>query len=423
MITIQFLRRHYAGLVQLASNATRTVRWFHILKLASTLCTQFAALYLVYVLTPAEYGQFALIISVAQLMYVLTSGWSSGSVINLGSQSFAKAGSYKAVVYYRLSIVAMALVAVGSVFFLLRPLIEDYLKISGMFPYVLLLFLGYISYDHASQLLYPGNRDRTQAGAEFAATLTFLLIVGFVVKDLQSYVFAYAAISAVFACAVSVLFLKYFKDQPFHWRRTEFEAVLNYSAWQMIGVISIYLINMGTNYVLVICHVSLEQIGQYNLAYRLYSGFAPFFALFGILIPKWIHSSSAGVRLVHPKLLKIVCALAIFYLASGFALTPLLHAFEMQRYSESVPYFFWLFPAFLLTSYTNLLNTVIANTARFRRAQSGILLQCALLVVFSFPLVSAFGVGGAVAAITVASAAGAAYFNRIYRESLIQVKA
>lgn len=409
-------------LIRLALNATRAVRSFHILKLASTLCTQLASLYLVYVLAPAEYGQFALLTSVAQLMYILTSGWSNGSVINLGSQKFAQTGSYKAIVYYRISIVTVALVAVISMFFVLKPLIEGYMKINDLHAYVLLLFLGYVFYDHAAQLLYPGNHDRTQAAVEFAATLTLLLVVGFAVKDLQSYVFAYAAVSATFAFAVSILFLKYYKDQSFKWRRTEFYSVLNYSAWQLISVISIYLINMGTNYVLVICHVSLAQIGLFNLAYRLYSGFAPFFSLFGILIPKWIHSTNGSVRSVEKKLLKIIGILAILYLISGFALTPLLHVFGMQRYLESVPYFFFLFPAFLLTSYTNLLNTVIANTTRFRRAQAGVLLQSGLLVISGFPLVSAFGVNGAIAAITIASAAGAAYFNRIYRVALIQVK-
>ena len=411
---------NYARIICHLSKTIRSVRLFHILKLASSICTQLASLCLVYVMTPAEYGQFALIASVAQLMYILTSGWSNGSVINLGSRSFTKTGSYKGVVYYRIVIVVVALVAVYSAFLLLQPLIEKYINVSGMFTYVMVLFLGYVLNDHASQLLYPGNRDLTQAGVELATTFTLLLVVGLLVKNLGDYVFAYGIVSVVFASIVSVLFLKYYHAQLFQWRAAEFNAVLNYSAWQMISVISIHIINMGVNYVLVISNVSLEQIGLYNLAYRLFSGFAPFFILFGVLIPKWIHSSTASVNYIEPKILKIVGVLAILYLASGFALRPLLNAFQMQLYLNVVPYYFIMFPAFLLTSYTNLLNTVIANTERFRHAQVGIIIQAALLIISSIALVRLFGVNGAFAAITIASAAGAIYFKKTYSEIIRQ---
>jgi len=353
-------------------------------------------------------------------MYVLTSGWSSGSVINLGSRRFAQTGSYKDIVYYRLSIVGIAFLAVTALFLVLRPVIEGYMKIGGMYLYVLALFVGYVFYDYASQLLYPGNHDRMQAGIEFAATLTLLLVVAFAVHDLRTYVFTYALVTAVFACVVSMLFFKYFHAQPFRWSAKDFGAVLNYSGWQVIGVLGIYLVNMGTNYMLVAAHISLEQIGLYNFAYRLYSGFSPFFALFGILIPKWINSSVVGIHAVEKKILKIIVALAAMYLIAGFALSAVLQFFEMSRYSGSIRFFFLLFPAFLLTSYVNLLNTVLANTTRFRRAQSGIFLQCGLLILFGFPLVLKFGVDGIIAATTVACAAAAMYFHRLYRETLLQ---
>jgi hypothetical protein len=225
----------------------------------------------------------------------------------------------------------------------------------------------------------------------------------------------------MFACAVSVLFFRYFHCHQFEWKRSEFETVFNYSAWQVISVVSIYIINMGMNYLLVIYQVSLEQIGLYNLAYRLYSGFSPFFSLFGIIIPKWIHSSSESVPSIDKKILKIVFSLAILYMAFGIVLIPLLELFDMERYIKSVPYYFMLFPAFLLMSYVNLLNTVIANTAHFRHAQIGALLQAGTLLISGFLLVSAFEVTGAIGAVTLGNLIGSIYFYRIYRNTLIQM--
>ena len=417
-----FIPRKFLKLFRLGCGAIKVVRIFHIMKLASALCAQLASLWLVYELTPAEYGQFALIATVAQLMFILTSGWSSGVVINMGSQSYVRTGSYKAIVVYRICIVAVTFVLVSSIFVLLRPLIEGYMRISGLYIYMLLLFLGYVFYDHASQLLYPGNRDRMQAGLELVANLTLLLVVAVAVKSLQTYILAYTTVTLVFACIVSILFIKIFYKASFRWSRNDFEVVFNYSAWQIISVGSIYAINMGTNYMLVICNVSLEQIGIYNFSYRLFSGFAPFFALFGILIPKWIHASDSGLATVEQRLLKIVGFLAILYLVFGLSLKPLLNIFDIQRYLDSVPYYFWLFPSFIFASYSNLLNTVIANTSQFRRAQIGILVQSCLLIISGFPLVYLFGVKGAIAAITLASAAGVFYFKWIYKENLIRTR-
>lgn len=397
----------------MVSGAISSVRSFHLLKLASSVWTQLASFCLVQFLTPAEYGQFALLATVAQLMFILTCGWSSGAIINLAAQSFSQRGSYKSIVLYRFCIVTVSFVLITSVFTLFSPLIEKYMKISGLYLYVLLLFLGYMFFDYASQLLYPGNRDRIQAGIECVFTFILLLLVVFFVKDLRSYVVAYVTISFLFASVITFLFFLYFHHQPFEWRRTEFLTVLNYSAWQMIGILSIYVVNMGMNYVLVISHLPLEQIGLYNLSYRLYLGFTPFFALFAILMPKWIYSPGFEINLLKRRILKIVFLLALLYLILGVMLTPLIKIFNMERYSLSVVYYFWLFPAFVFTVYANLQNAAISNTASFRQAQYGILLQAGALVFACFPLVSVFGIGGAIISITLASAAGALYFNRM----------
>ncbi|SFE68605.1 hypothetical protein SAMN04489711_104135 [Paracidovorax wautersii] len=360
-----------------------------------------------------------MIVSVAQLMYVLTSGWSNGAILNLGSRSFAQTGSYKKIVYYRLVIVALSFFLVSAFFGMARPTIEDYMKIGGLYSYMLILFVGYVLYDFAAQLLYPGNHDTLQASLELATTLTLVGIVAVLVHDLRSYVTTYAAASGIFASVACAIFLFFYHKEPFHWNNDDFLKVLNYSGWQIVGVLGIYLVNMGSNYLLVFAHVSFEQIGLYGFAYRIYSGFAPFFALFGILVPKWINASSAGIFTIEKKLIKIISILAVLYMTMGILLAAILPALGMDRYSASIKYFFLLFPAFLLTSYVNLMNTVMANTSRFRRAQIGVFLQCGLLMFLGFPLVLAFGVTGIIAAISFACAGGAIYFRLLYRQVIV----
>lgn len=405
--------RALVWMLQVGCRTAKAVRSFHVMKLASALFAQLGSLFLVYVLTPSEYGQFALLATVAQLMFILTCGWSSGAIINLAAQSFSQTGSYKAIVLYRFCIVVASFVLITSVFTFFSPLIEKYMKIDGLYLYVLLLFLGYIFFDYASQLLYPGNRDRIQAGIECIFTFIFLLLAVFFVKDWRTYVIAYVNVSLLFATVITFLFLIYFRHQHFEWRRAEFLTVLNYSAWQMIGILSIYVVNMGMNYVLAISHIPLEKIGLYNLSLRLYLGLTPFFALFAVLMPKWIHSPGFETNLLKRKILKIVLLLTLLYLILGIMLMPLIKIFSMEQYSLSVVYYFWFLPAFIFTAYANLQNAAISNTASFRKAQYGILLQAGVLIVVCFSLVSTFGIGGAITSITLASAAGAIYFHQM----------
>lgn len=402
-------------------NIIKNVRTFHVLKIASAVFTQLASLYLVYALSPDEFGKFSLIATVAQLMFIMTSGWSSGSLINLGSKRFAETGSYLPILAYRISIVVVSMVIVSIVFCTLKGPIEDFMNIKGSSLYVFLLFLGYVLYDYASQLLYPGNKDTHQTIVEFMTSLVFLACVVFIINNISDYIKTYFFAALAFSIVVSIIFYKTLYAPNFSWNKREFNAVLHYSAWQTLSVASIYIINMGTNYVLVAENMTHEQIGVYNLAYRLYSGFSPFFALFGILIPKWMHSPNLKFSELDKKIKKIVLGLGSIYLLVGFTLMPVVSLLGMSKYSESVHYFFYLFPAFIFSCYSNLVNTVIANTSYFRKSQFGILIQSLILITCCIFLVKYFGMMGAVVAITCASISGALYLNMSYR-SIMNIK-
>lgn len=396
------------------------IKPFYIIKLLSSFFAQLVSLFLVYLLSPNEYGHLALIISVAQLMFIMTSGWSNGAVINLGSKSYAESGTYKNIVSYRTIIVLFSFLVISLLFILLKIPISNFILKRENFTLVYILFLGYLLYDFSSQLLYPGNKDLIQSLSELMATFSLLLLTFLYVRSIKDYVYIYFAIYLLFALLVITLFIHYYGHKKIGWNREDFFYVLKYSFWQILSVVGIYVTNIGINYVLVFYKISVGDIGLYNFAYRLFTGFTPFFALFGIIIPKWIYNTDKNKlhTLLMRRFFYSICILSTFYLCVALTLKPFLIFVGKEDYLQSAKYFIYLFPAFLFMCYSNLMNTVIMNTLYFKQAQFAIIFQGISLLVCSFSLIYFWGMIGAIGATIFSFAIGAIYLHFLYKRYL-----
>ncbi len=363
-------------------------------------------------MTPGEYGHLVLLITIAQLMFIFTSGWSNGAIINLGSKSFAEKGSYIDIVWYRTVIVLASLVVISVIFYFLKFPIQDFIVVRNNYALVYILFIGYVFYDYASQLLYPGNKDLIQSFTELIATLSLVVLILMFVKDIQSYVYIYTGVFFCFFITVIIIFLKYFGRKRINFVKNEFNFVLKYSSWQVLSIVGIYVMSIGINYIFVFNKVDIVDIGLYNFSHRLFLGFSSFFALFGILIPKWVHNPNKDkfAYQLKRKLVYTIVILSSLYLCVGVLLKPVLMLLEKMDYIKSVEYYFYLFPAFVFMCYGNLMNMVAMNTDYFRRAQFAIVGQGVALILFAYPLVHYFGVIGGIVAVTISFFVGSVYF-------------
>lgn len=140
---------------------------FYISKLASPILNQITSLMMVLILSPSEYGYLGLVISLSQLFYVASCGWTNGVLLNIGSKRQADTGAYADIVFYRFIIVVPIVLFFILAAFFGEDLINDFYKINGSYTLVIYLFLGYVFYDFGSQILYPGNMNRTQSLLEF----------------------------------------------------------------------------------------------------------------------------------------------------------------------------------------------------------------------------------------------------------------
>lgn len=393
---------------------------FYIIKLVSSVLVQVSSLFLVYLLPAKEYGYLALLMSVSSLMFVLTSAWSNGAVINLGSKSFAEKGSYSDIVFYRFIIVISGIIILSILYLLFKTQIISFLHVSKNYGLAYILFLGLVAYDFSYQLLYPGNKDTLQSVLEFSAAILIFAGMVILVKNIKGYVYVYSIISGLFAVLTISFFLYYFGFKNARFNFADFKYVLQYSFWQVLSVIGIYIVNVGMNYIFVFSKISPTEIGQYNFAFKLFSGFSAFFALFGIVIPKWVHTKNENIgQILSKRIMYIVGLLTVFYIIIALILHPFLLFVGKTDYLASAKFYFMLFPAFIFMAYTNLLNTVVANTSFFKNAQYAVLIQVIVLLLVCFPLVHYIDVVGAIIATTVSYIVCSFYFFQLYRNKIL----
>lgn len=393
---------------------------FSIVKLISAFINQFSSLFLIYILPAKEYGKLVLLMSVSSLMFILTSGWTNGVLINLGTKRYVQKKNYNDIVIYRSCIIISSMFFVSLFFFIFKDSISLYIKDIHNLKYVYLYFIGLVAFDFSYQLLYPGNKNFLQSSLEFCIVFIILLLVYFFAKDGNMYITIYTIFSIIFLLLVLSIFIASYYKYSFQFNVNDFKNVLHYSLWQILSVICIYIINVGMNYVFVYNEVDLKSIGQFNFSFKLFMGFSSFFSLFGILIPKWVNTNEITNRylFLKKKIITIVVALFIIYIIVYLFLEPLIYFVGKEDYLSSIEYFKLLIPSFLLMTYSNLLNTIIANTPFYKNAQYAIAIQVIVLLILSYPLVHIWKIEGMIIAITTSYIVNAIYFHSIYKSKI-----
>lgn len=403
----------------LPKNFLKKIEPYFAFKLLSSIFSQISSLFLIYLLPPKDYGYLALIISVSQVMFTLTSGWSNGAIINLGTKNYSSKGSYKDIVIYRGLIVIICFILISSFFLLLQSSVLEIVHAHDNLKYTYFLFLGYIFYDFSYQLLYPGNKNNLQAILEFIYTLSFLILMFLFVKNIKDYSLVFLFSSFLFFLITVCAFIYFFGRDKYSWNKEDFNLVLKYSAWQLMSVLGIYIVNLGNNYVFVLNNVSVESIGLYNFAFKLFSGFSVIFGLFGIIIPKWIHSVNVNHKNLMNKVYLIIFGLSCAYVLLALVVEPFIKLIGKSDYIDSVRIFYFLFPAFIFMSYVNLMNTIVANTKHYKYAQFAIVFQVIVIFAAGLPLIHFYGINGAIISATISYFICSIFFYVIYNKKII----
>ena len=104
----------------------------------------------------------------------LATGKSFEDEPDLTKKYYKETGSYKNVIIYRLYLVSICFLFISIVFILAK---DSIIRFTGSFSNYLLayiFFLGLVLNDFVSQILYPGDKNKLQAGIMFFNNIIIL---------------------------------------------------------------------------------------------------------------------------------------------------------------------------------------------------------------------------------------------------------
>lgn len=374
------------------------IKPYYIFNICASLCVQIIALILVYILTPEDYGYYSLITSVAQIMFILCSGWTNATVVNIGTREYKDTGTYKDLIIYRLIIVSSCFVLISIIFYLCRSHITEFVGNGEKYNLTYLFFLGLIFNDFVYQIFYPGEKNTFQTITMLFFNSSILLCVFLFVKSLSEYIYINTIIQTLLFIFLLSAFFIYYRKSEFSFSPSKFKTILTYSGWQLFGVLGLYLINLGSNYILRGNNIEVGEIGLYNFAYKLFCCFVPVFSLLGVVLPKWIHDKNINNKwlFIKRRMCIVIIILIVCYILVWCLLPVFLRIINKVEYSHSTDYFILLLPAFVFYSINQILNIVILNTPYYKYSQIISIAQGLVLILVSSCMVRLWDVYGAV---------------------------
>lgn len=229
-------------------------------------------IFIVRKLSVKDFGIFSVAFMLIGLITTFGFSWSSSSVIYFGSKEKAKHGSLNKTFWARNIIIFVSLVITTLLFFLFQFQINLYIGINISYLILIWLYVS-VAEDYLIQYFLAVKKQLYSSLLSITAKLIYILLIAFIPFDVKTLVILNIVSHA------SVLFYIFGMNGKdigkFEFERTWFKEVLNFSLWQLFGFSGLYLINFGDT-VVIKYFMATEDVGMYNVAYKLFSSIADF---------------------------------------------------------------------------------------------------------------------------------------------------
>lgn len=250
-----FLKKHLNLGIYLAMNA---------LVLVTNLL---ATIKLTDILSVSEYGSYSLIISFVGLVTLLGINWSASSIIYLGVRENEKDLTFSKTITARLIIVGMMSIVIISMLFLLKGKIKEYLGYDVQII-IIVYYISNIFITTVTNYLLAIKRQLLVTAFELIGTIVLLILLLINEVNLSS-----ALLFNIIGQSIIIFGLFFFKKKDLHWFNVDKHSVkdvFKFSSAQFLGYSGGYFVNYGATLILNY-YLTKEQLGIYNLSYRLFS--------------------------------------------------------------------------------------------------------------------------------------------------------
>ena len=348
-------------------------------------------------LSEYDYGVYSIILTVLGLLTTFGFSWSSSSLLYFGVEERVQYGSLNRTFWARNIILGISYLIVGILFLCFYKKLDMYITE----PVSIYLFIWMSIKILTDYLTYYFLAIEKRSISVLVSLFTKLLAVIMITLKFVCLrtVLIYCIISEISAL-IWVIKINKSDFGKFIFDKKIFKTVLSFGLWQIFGFSGLYLINFGDN--VVIKHfLTLEDVGIYNIAYKLYAGMGGFsYLLSSYFAPK----VTKAISLRDGKSLKSIFYRDRIYI---FLLLLIPHILVIFFSKNIVILFFGdsyinaAYPLQILAinsllKYYTVFNILIYNCfKKYSTMQSFNILQAVLNIVFDILFIPYLGIAGA----------------------------
>lgn len=209
--------------------------------------------------------------------------------------------------------------------------------------FILLFYIAILLKRFFENLFSGLNKKKTGASYSLVVGVLNILVFLFFVNagsiDLDK-VFASYLISTLAGSVLFIFFIDMKKLFPLVFDKTLFRDTLNWSLWNVLGLISIYLINWGDSIILKF-YTSLEDVGIYNIAYQIFKGFIGVSLIvnnfFLPVISRDINNNEKIKRYLNHTRMRLWALGITLIIIATYIIPKLIQIFYNHKYDSSIP--------------------------------------------------------------------------------------
>jgi O-antigen/teichoic acid export membrane protein len=352
-------------------------------------------------ISPEEFGSFSLVQMIVMiLLALLLTSSQTPFIVNANKEATENKKINKSFTVQLFFFSSSLLVG-----FLIFALFKNtFIKFIGISPeiyiFVYLFYAGIGIKSFFENIFLALDKKKTNAIYALAIGLLNISIVLFfkITNNLEiHYVLLSYLISALMISLFFFGLIPFKKIFPLHFDKIIFKENLQWTLWQVFGLLSVQLINWGDNLVLR-NFVTLKEVGVYNVAYQIFKGLigATFIinTYFLPFIAKNINNKNKIYDYLYNKRIKIflIGSASIFFL---FLVSPILfNSFYEDNYSNSLIIFRILLFGLIPFLYSMFYLPIFNSYKRFKFIQITNLFQVIINLILSIIFVYSYGLIG-----------------------------
>lgn len=348
-------------------------------------------------LSEYDYGVYSIVLTVLGLLTTFGFAWTSSSLLYFGVEEKVKYGTLTRTFWARNIILGVTYFFVSVLFLIFHKRLDKYIS-EPLSIYLFIWMSIKILTDYLIGYFLAVEKRKISVSISISTKIFAVILITLKAVSLKM-VLVYCILSELISL-IWIFKVDKYDFGKFVFDKKIFKTVLSFGLWQIFGFSGIYLINFGDN--IVIKHfLSLEDVGIYNIAYKLYAGMGGFcYLLSSYFAPK----VTKAISLRDEKSLKSIFYRDRIYI---FLLLLIPHVLIIFFSKNIVILFFGdsyinaAYPLQILAinsllKYYTVFNILIYNCfKKYSIMQSFNILQAVLNIVFDILFIPYLGIAGA----------------------------